>query len=140
MILKVDTDNSVPVYAQIISQVRHAIASGVIRPGEFLPSLREVAVQLRINPHTVAKAYRELEIQGLVRTDHGRGSYVTGDGVSLTRASRGVELHRLAEQIVVEGYHLGADPSEILGAVKERLAEMATEFEARDIKMEDGNG
>ena len=94
MLLKVDTSNSIPVYSQIVNQIKHAIASGILRSGEFLPSLRDTARDLRINPHTVAKAYRELEILGLVRTDHGRGTCVTADGVQLSKERRHEQLRR----------------------------------------------
>ena len=130
MLLKVDLNSSVPVYAQIITQIKHAIASGILRTGEFLPSLRDTARELRVNPHTVAKAYRELEVMGLVRTDQGRGSYVS-DGARLSEDYRREQLGRLAEQFVVEGYHLGATPEEILETVGEKLTGILHEFDIR---------
>ena len=140
MILRVDISSSVPVYAQIIAQVKRAIASGVMRPGEFLPSLRDAAGTLRINPLTVAKAYRELEVMGLVRTDHGKGTYVIHEAARISREQRRDELLRLADQLVIEGYHLGANAEEIKGAVDERLTEMRPEFETRDARMEEKDG
>jgi len=140
MILRIDLNSSVPVYAQIVAQVKRAIASGVVRPGEFLPSLRDSASSLRINPLTVAKAYRELEVMGLVRTDHGRGTYVVHEAAQVSREQRREELRRPAEQLVVEGYHLGASAEEIREAVEERISEMHPEFESRDARMEEKNG
>ena len=137
MLLKVDTSSSIPVYSQIVNQIKHAIASGILRSGEFLPSLRDTARDLRINPHTVAKAYRELEILGLVRTDHGRGTCVTADGVQLSKERRHEQLRRLAEQLIVEGYHLGATPEEIIEAVGAGLTELLPEFEVRDVARRD---
>ena len=139
MLLKVDTSNSIPVYSQIVNQIKHAIASGVLRSGEFLPSLRDTARDLRINPHTVAKAYRELEILGLVRTDHGRGTCVTAEGLQLTKERRHEQLRRLSEQLIVEGYHLGATPEEIIEAVGEGLTELLPEFESRDTARKEEN-
>jgi len=140
MILRVDVSSSVPVYAQIVAQVKRAIASGVMRPSEFLPSLRDAAGMLRINPLTVAKAYRELEVMGLVRTDHGKGTYVIHEAAQISRAQRRSELLRLADQLVIEGYHLGADTGEIKEAVDERLTQMRPEFETRDARMEEHDG
>jgi len=140
MLLRVDTTSATPVYSQIISQTKHAIASGVLREGDFLPSLRDTAKELRVNPHTVAKAYRELEVLGLVRTDQGRGTYVTGSGVERTDAYIREELERLCEQLVVEGYHLGASPEQIIEIVGQKLTALLGEFESRDAgKVEDAN-
>ena len=74
MILRIDTTSSTPVYDQIVEQTKRAVASGAIRPGDALPSLREAARTLRINPLTVAKAYKQLEQDGVIETRHGLGS------------------------------------------------------------------
>jgi GntR family transcriptional regulator len=131
MLLRVDMAGPLPVYAQIVAQIRSAIASGVVRPGEFLPSLRDAAKSLRINPHTVAKAYRELEAEGLVRTDQGRGTQVVGDVGRLSDAHRRERLARLAEQLVVEGYLLGATAEQIAKAVDAELNERLSSFRDR---------
>lgn len=140
MILDVDTTSSVPIYAQIVSQVKNAIGSGVVRPGEFLPSLRDCAKSLRINPLTVAKAYRELEVIGLVCTDHGRGTYVSHEASVVTAEHRQEELRRLADRLALEGYHLSASPEEIAEAVRMSVEAMRPEFEARDAKKGMSNG
>lgn len=132
MLIKVDPASSVPVYAQIVSQVKHAVAAGLLRPGEYLPSLRETAIAARVNPNTVAKAYRELETQGVIRTDHGRGSIVTDSGSDATTSYRLAELRRLADQFAVEGYHLGASPAEIAIALQSALNALKPQFDSRD--------
>jgi len=131
MLLRVDINSPIPVYGQIVAQVKNAIASGIIRRGEFLPSLRDAAKSLRINPHTVAKAYRELEAEGLVRTDQGRGTCVTADVARLSRHHRRERLAQLSKQLVVEGYLLGATPEEITDAVRDELTEMRPTFQDR---------
>lgn len=132
MLLRVDTASSVPVYAQIVSQIKHAVASGLLRTGEYLPSLRDAAHAMRVNPNTVSKAYRELEIQGIVRTDHGRGTVVTENGVDASVAYRRAELARLAEYLTVEAYHLGASSGEIADAIQDAIRDLKPQFDSRD--------
>jgi GntR family transcriptional regulator len=132
MLIKVDPASSVPVYAEFVSQVKHAVAAGLLRPGDYLPSLRDAALSVRVNPNTVAKAYRELETQGVIRTDHGRGSIITDTGSDATSVYRHAELARLAGQLAVEGYHLGASPAEIAAALQSALTTLKPQFESRD--------
>ena len=77
MIFTIDTTSSVPIYAQLVEQVKYALAAGILRAGDPLPSLRQTAAGLRVNPLTVSKAYRALEADGIIVTDHGRGSSVS---------------------------------------------------------------
>ena len=121
MLFRVDPSSSVPVYAQIVAQAKNAVAAGVLRTGDRLPSLRDTARALRINPNTVVKAYRELEAQGVVRTEHGRGSVVTSATAPMGAAERVERLDRMAEQYAVEAYHLGASPEEVIGALHRAL-------------------
>jgi len=134
--LKVDVGSSVPVYSQIINQIKHAIASGVLRTGDPLPSLRDMAKELKVNPNTVVKAYRELELTGLVETSPGKGTRVSSSITAFSESQRREELLKLAERIATEGYHLGASPDEIIDAVKTKLNDMISEFEDRDMRME----
>jgi len=76
MILRLNPASGVPLYLQVIEQVKHAIESGVIRTGEQLPSVRQMAEDLLINPNTVAKAYREMEHEGVIELKHGSGAFV----------------------------------------------------------------
>ena len=127
MIFNIDTTSSVPMYAQIIAQVKHAIAAGVLRLGDGLPSLRETATRLRVNPLTVAKAYRELEAAGLVQTEHGRGTFISARCDELGEGYRREELVQTVDRMLVEAYHLGASPDEIRLTVEERLRKMNSE-------------
>ena len=124
MIFNIDTTSSIPIYAQIIAQVKYAIAAGVLRAGDGLPSLRETAGRLRINPLTVAKAYRELEAGGIVRTDHGRGTFVSSRSQEFGEEYRREALDQAVDRMLVEAYHLGANPDEIRLTVEERLRKM----------------
>src|SRR6202022_2442772 len=69
----------VPIYLQLMEQVKHAIETGALRPGEQLPGMRPLAEELVINPNTVAKAYRELEHEGVIELRHGAGAFVSGN-------------------------------------------------------------
>jgi len=120
MRFEVDTTSATPIYAQLIAQVKHAIAAGVLRPGDGLPSLRELAGQLRVNPLTVARAYRELEQQGIIATGHGRGSVISAQAGNIGAEYRQEALLQAVDRLLVEAYHLGATPEEISALVAAR--------------------
>src|SRR6186713_947119 len=82
ILLKPNPSSGVPIYLQLVEQVKHAVETGALRPGEQLPSIRPLAEELVVNPNTVAKAYRELEHQGVIELRHGAGAFVA----SSTRA------------------------------------------------------
>src|SRR6185295_3665473 len=95
-----------PVYLQIVDQVKDAAASGAVQPGDPLPSIRPLAEDLRVNRNTVAKAYAELEAQGIIETAAGKGCFVKPGGSPLKKS---VRLERLADQIdetIVQAHHL----------------------------------
>src|SRR5512132_2795831 len=77
MLLRPNPSSGVPIYLQLMEQVKHAIETGAVRPGEQLPGIRPLAEELVINPNTVAKAYRELEHEGVIELRHGAGAFVT---------------------------------------------------------------
>src|SRR5215472_1286636 len=95
---RLDLGSGVPVYRQIIDQVLGGIASGVLAPGAQLPTVRQVAVDLAINPNTVSRAYRELEIRGVLETQQGTGTFVSRQKVKRDV----VERRRQLTQIVSE--------------------------------------
>ena len=78
MIVRPNAASGVPIYLQLMEQVKHAIETGALRPGDQLPGIRPLAEELVINPNTVAKAYRELEHDGVLELRHGAGAFVTG--------------------------------------------------------------
>ena len=79
MIVKPNPSLGVPIYLQLMEQVKHAIETGALRPGEQLPGIRPLAEELVINPNTVAKAYRELEHEGVIELEHGAGAFVSSN-------------------------------------------------------------
>ena len=80
MLLRPNPSSGVPIYLQLMEQVKHNIETGALRPGEQLPGIRPLAEELVINPNTVAKAYRELEHEGIIELRHGAGAFVSSNG------------------------------------------------------------
>lgn len=119
MILRIDTTTSMPVYAQIVDQIKRAIAAGSLRAGDGLPSLRETAIKLRINPLTVGKAYKQLESDGLIETRHGLGSYVTANSGAV-EVFRREALARDIDNLIVDAFHMGVSPNELNELFAER--------------------
>lgn len=119
----IDTTSSVPIYAQIVEKVKSAVAFGILRQGDALPSLRELSARLRVNPLTISKAYKDLEAGGVVVTEHGRGTFVSENARQLGNAYRLDMLRQAVDRMLVEAYLAGASPEEVLGLVKDKLAE-----------------
>jgi GntR family transcriptional regulator len=84
----VDPKSAIPIYRQITDQIRWRVAAGVFAPGDRLPSVRELASQLLVNPNTIAKVYRDLERDGLLETRRGDGTYISSDAVALAESER----------------------------------------------------
>lgn len=124
MLVHVNTATGLPLYLQIESQVKHAVAAGALKHGETLPSVRKMASDLRINPNTVARAYQNLERDGVIRTVPGGGTYVAGNGPGLLKAEKLKRLRPYAVQLAVEGTQLRLTPEEVLKLVQESLEEL----------------
>jgi GntR family transcriptional regulator len=92
---RLDLDSGVPVYRQIIDQVRGAIASGSLVAGDQLPTVRQLAVDLAINPNTVVRAYRELELGGLLETHQGTGTFISAQKIRRSDAQRERQLAQI---------------------------------------------
>src|SRR5436309_7356211 len=97
---QLDGSSGVPVYRQLIDQVLTAIASGKLAAGDQLPTVRQVAVDLAINPNTVMRAYRELEIRGILSTQQGTGTFITEQKVKAGEAQRRRRLSQMAGELV----------------------------------------
>src|SRR5262245_16477835 len=110
-----------PVYLQIVDQVRSAAAAGAIRTGESLPSIRPLAEDLRVNRNTIAKAYTELESQGVIETIPGKGCFLRPNNSPLKKEVRRKLLIDEIDQVVVQAHHLQVPRDEFLAIVRERL-------------------
>jgi GntR family transcriptional regulator len=118
----VDLTSAVPIYAQLVAQVKHAIAAGTLAPGDALPSLREASLRLRVSPLTVKKAYEELEALGIVVTEHGRGTYVSAAADTRSAAYRREALTQAVDRLLVEAHHLDAPLDDVIALIRERKA------------------
>jgi GntR family transcriptional regulator len=109
-----------PTYMQIVQQVKHLVASGRLQEGEELPPIRVLAQQLLINPNTVARAYRELEIAGIVAKRSTNGTYISNAGSPLARRERLRILSERIDALLVEARQLGIDTDEIIDLLRQR--------------------
>ena len=121
MFFELNFKSGKPVYLQVVDQVKAAVASGTLRPGDSLPSIRPLAEQLRVNRNTVAKAYTELESQGVIDTQAGRGCFVKDTQSPLRKQVRREMLTTEIDQAIVAAHHLQVERPEFVGLVNERL-------------------
>lgn len=122
MLFRPNPSSGVPIYLQLMEQVKHAIETGALRPGEQLPGIRPLAEELVINVNTVAKAYRELEHEGIIELRHGSGAFVTANA----RAGRVADAVHEAQSLVASTVHRlrdrGLTPAEIRRIFEAELA------------------
>ena len=122
--ISIDGRSGVPFYRQIIDQVLLGIAAGRLTPGDRLPTVRQLAIDLQVNPNTVSRAYRELEIRGVVNTQRGTGTFVAADpGVAEDAAKRLEFLERFCDELVADAGKLGFTLAEVAGALSDRLTD-----------------
>jgi len=121
MIFKTDFKSGKPVYLQLVDQIRYAAATGMLHPGEPLPSIRPLAEELRLNRNTIAKAYAELENQGVIETIPGKGCFIKENNSPFTKEVRQKLLTTEIDEAVVMAHHLQVDRERFLALVKERL-------------------
>ena len=126
MLIQLNYKSGKPVYLQVVDQIKSATASGALRAGESLPSIRPLAEQLRINRNTVAKAYAELESQGVIETIAGKGCFVTENNSPFKKVVRQKMLADDIDAAIVQAHHLQVNEEEFLKLVKERLETFKT--------------
>ena len=114
-----DPKSGVPYYKQIILQVEFAIADGRFATGDQLPTVRSLAVELKINPNTVARAYNELEIRGIVTTQQGTGTFISDKQLQLTEVEREGALDGLIRPLITKATSYGFSMDEVISAVRE---------------------
>lgn len=121
MFERLDPRSPVPLYAQIADHVRLAIASGELAHGEALPSVRQLAAELRVNPATVVQAYRELEQDGFVATRQGAGTFVQNVGAELRTRERRNAARRLVRDLLRDARRLGVTAEDLRSALEHEL-------------------
>ena len=124
MQLHISTGDGVPIYLQIANQVKHLVASGRLAPGDEIPPIRVLAHQLLVNPNTVARAYLELERDGVVVKRHGSGTYISDGGSPLARKERLKILAQRVDALLTEARHLEVVPEDLLKLIHQRHQSM----------------
>jgi GntR family transcriptional regulator len=119
--LKLDLHTGVPVYRQIIDQVRGGIAAGTLSAGHQLPTVRQLAVDLAINPNTVMRAYRELELGGLLETHQGTGTFISDQKSENKSAERERQLGQMASECAARAGAAGFTVEELIDRLRELL-------------------
>jgi len=122
MLLQINYKSGKPVYLQVVDQIKAAAASGALQTGEPLPSIRPLAEELRVNRNTVAKAYTELESQGVIETIPGKGCFILPNNSPLKKDVRRKLLIEEIDQVIVQAHHLQVPAGEFLSLVRERIA------------------
>src|SRR5436309_2749359 len=120
---RLDLASGVPVYRQIIDQVLGGMAAGTLAPGTQLPTVRQVAVDLAINPNTVVRAYRELEIRGVLETQQGTGTFISNQKVQRNEVERRRQLNQIVSELVSRAGASGFTVEDLM----EQLHELATD-------------
>jgi len=123
MDFQIDPKSGVPFYRQIIEQVKFAIARGVLGPGDRLPTMRQLAVDLSINPNTVIRAYRELEIEGVLDTQQGSGTFVSNRRPEIDRLERQRMLDQILTELLARASGYGFSMDEVLDGLRQRKEE-----------------
>ena len=118
---QIDPRSPTPLYAQIAGRVRVAVAAGELRPGESLPSVRQLAARLRLNPATVVQAYRDLEAEGFVEMRQGAGTFVREVVAERRAAERSKQAAQLVRHMVAEAGRLGLSTRELVQAIEREL-------------------
>ena len=122
MLWQINFKSGKPVYLQVVDQVKTAAAAGMLQAGESLPSIRPLAEELRVNRNTIAKAYTELENQGIIETIPGKGCFVKPNHSPLKKEVRRKLLAEEIDQVIVQAHHLQLLPQELLELVNQRLS------------------
>lgn len=115
---RLDAHSGVPVYRQLIDQVQAAAATGQLRAGDQLPTVRHVAVELAINPNTVMRAYREMEIRGMLDTQQGTGTFIAERRIEISKEEKERQLSQLVGEFVARAGSAGITVSELMEALR----------------------
>ena len=132
MMLQINFKSGKPVYLQVVDQIKSAAASGALQPGEPLPSIRPLAEELRVNRNTIAKAYGELESQGVIETLPGKGCFLKENNSPLKKDVRRKMLIAEIDEAIVAAHHLQVAPTEFLELVRDRLDVIAEKQRANE--------
>lgn len=131
MLISIDAADARPIYVQIMDEIRRAVVLGTVRPDDPLPSVRQLAGELKVNPNTVQQAYRELERDGLVYVRRGQGTFVAEEGAVQTDRERGELARMVADRALREAYRNGLSSEELVVAIEKAAANGSAEGGSR---------
>ena len=131
MLIRIDPSSAEPLFEQVVFAVKNAVAKGTAAPGDRLPSVRELARELAINPNTVVRAYEVLERDGVVVRRQGAGCFVSDRGSDLAQAEKRRQLVLAVRRVVTEAFHLGFQPDDVKKALAQCLDEVQFESKRR---------
>ncbi|MFQ5654062.1 MAG: GntR family transcriptional regulator [Planctomycetota bacterium] len=123
VVFRIDSKSGVPFYRQIIEQVKFAIARKRLKPGDRLPTVRKLAVDLSVNPNTVVRAYRELELEGVLETQQGSGTFVGGARPEIDSLERRRMLDQILTDLLARGASYGFTVDDVLEGLRQRKEE-----------------
>lgn len=126
MQIHISTNDGVPIYHQVVNQVKYLVASGRLSAGDEMPPIRVLAEQLLVNPNTIARAYRELEIAGIVEKRRTSGTFVTDQGSPLARRERMKLLTERIDQLLAEAGNMGVDLDDVVKLLHQRSTVILT--------------
>ena len=120
----IDQRGATPIYQQLIQEVKEALMRGGLCAGDKMPSVRELAGQLAINPNTIQKAYQELERQGVIESLRGRGTFVCEQLETIVDVQRQAQVNAALRRVLIEAHYLGLNAERIVAMVKEQLHDL----------------
>ena len=122
--IKIDSRNSRPIYEQIIDSIKENILKGILRPGDKLPSVREMSSMITANPNTVSRAYMELERQGVTETLRGKGTFVSSNYKPKVEEESMEKLKDDIKKIIVEAYYMGIEKEDMIQIIDDLYKEV----------------
>jgi GntR family transcriptional regulator len=123
MNLELDFRSGIPIYVQIVERIKEMIASGRIRPGDQLPTVRTLALELRVNFNTIARSYRILDQAGIISTQQGRGTYIMEmPSPEVSESIQKKALEALIQRFLTDAERLHASPEELIETLKDQVA------------------
>lgn len=122
MKFELDFRSGIPIYVQVVEHIRQSVLGGELKPGEQLPTVRSLALELRVNFNTIARAYRLLDEAGIISTQRGRGTYILSQPTpQVTADLRRAALENLVQQHLLDASRLGARPEEVLSILQAQI-------------------
>ena len=133
--IKIDPADGVPIYRQIVNQIRYSVASGLLEAGDELPTIRALALKLKVTPNTIVKAYEELESAGIVQKRHGSGTFVSGERTRLADWERRRIIEQRIDALLTEAHQLGFSVEDLFKLIHRRqalISDSRTDHKAKD--------